>query len=416
MKQETFNVLFFTTKTRVLKNGEVPVLVRVTINGSSAESRIQRSIAVQLWNQAKGFSKGKDPKSLELNEYIRSLNLKLLTIHKELSLKEAHFTPNLLLDMLFGRVESVDAKRTLLAYYRSHAEDCRKLIGIDYAYSTINRYDNCIKALAELIQQEYGKDDISFNELNREFIRKFENFLKATKGLANNTLVRYMKAFKKVTNLALADEYLKKDPFMNVRYKQDETNPVFLTKEELDVVMNTKFSIERLELVRNVFLFSCMTGLAFIDVKELRPEHIFRDNNGKLWIRKGRQKIKRNKSACTSNVPLLSIAQNILEQYKEHPICVAKGVCLPVLSNQKYNSYLKEIADICGIKKSLSSHAGRHTFGTTVTLANKVSLENVSKMLGHTSTRMTQHYARVLDQNIFEDMANVEARLSKKAI
>jgi site-specific recombinase XerD len=368
MKQETFSVLFFTTKKRVLKNGEVPVLLRVTINGSSAECRIQRSVPVHLWNQAKGFSKGKDPKSLELNDYIRSLNLKLLTIHKELSLKEAHFTPNLLLDMLFGKVESDDHKRNLLAYFRSHADDCRKLIGIDYAYSTINRYDNCIKSLEAMIQRDYGKDDISFNELNGEFIRKYEIYLKTEKALANNTLVRYMKAFKKVTNLALADEYLKRDPFMGAKYKQDETNPTFLTKEELETIMNKEFAAERLNLVKNVFLFCSFTGLAFIDAKELRPEHLFRDNNGYLWIRKGRQKIKRNKAICTSNVPLLSVAQNILESYKDHPVCVSKGVCLPVLSNQKVNSYLKEIADFCGIKKNLTTHVARHTFGTMITI------------------------------------------------
>lgn len=155
-----------------------------------------------------------------------------------------------------------------------------------------------------------------------------------------------------------------------------------------------------------------MTGLAFVDAKELRPEHLFRDNDGNLWIRKGRHKMKRNQANCISNVPLLETAQQILERYKDHPLCAQKGLCLPVLSNQKMNSYLKEIADFCGITKNLTTHVARHTFGTTITLANKVSLENVSKMLGHSSTRMTQHYARVLDQNILEDMMNVEKRLA----
>ena len=162
-------------------------------------------------------------------------------------------------------------------------------------------------------------------------------------------------------------------------------------------------------MVRDIFLFQCWTGLAFIDVSELKPEHLVTDNEGNIWIRKARQKTK-----IMCNIPLLDIPLAILDKYKGYPLCEKKGTLLPVPCNQKANSYLKEIADFCGIKKNLTTHTGRHTFSTVVTLANNVSLENVSKMLGHTNTKMTQRYAKVLDQSILRDMQNVRENFSTK--
>jgi site-specific recombinase XerD len=234
------------------------------------------------------------------------------------------------------------------------------LIGIDYEKITINRYDNCMRKLASAIQREYGKEDITFYELSGEFIRKFEIYLKTEEGLCQNTIVRYMKCLKKITNMALANNWMKVDPFLGRKFRQEETNPVFLTMEELDSLIKKRFSIERLEIVRDIFVFCCFTSLAFVDAKELTPEHIFKDNKGSLWIRKGREKMKRRQGACMSNVPLLGIAQQILKKYKDHPVCQAKSVCLPVYSNQKMNSYIKEIADFCGIKKNITSHLARH--------------------------------------------------------
>ncbi len=404
MKQETISVLFYAPKSRTLKNGETPVILRVTISGVSDEARIQRSVPLHLWNAAKGCSRGKDRAAQELNEHIRSLTVRLLTIHREMSEAEAFITPTLLLKKLFGKE---DERRTVVATFRAHNDECRALIGIDYEAVTINRYDNCARALAEVVRREFGKEDISFHELTGEFVRKFEIYLKTERHLCQNTLVRYMKCLKKFTNLALANKRMRDDPFLGKRFRQVETNPVFLTMDELETMMRKEFAIERLAVVRDVFVFCALSGLAFIDASDLRPEHLVRDNDGALWIRKPRRK-----TGVMSNIPLLGMARQILEKYRDHPACLAKGVCLPMYSNQKYNSYLKEIADFCGIRKPISSHTARHTFGTTVTLANNVSLQNVSKMMGHSSTKMTQHYARVLDQNIFADMQGVEARMA----
>ncbi|MDR2918822.1 MAG: site-specific integrase, partial [Tannerella sp.] len=220
--------------------------------------------------------------------------------------------------------------------------------------------------------------------------------------------IKHLKIFKKVVRIALANDWMQKDPFASVRFRLDEVHVDFLTMEELGALINKQLSVKRLSQIRDVFVFCAFSGLAFVDVKGLRQEHITKDNNGRMWIRKPREKTN---NMC--NIPLLQIPQDILEKYKDDRECQLRGQLLPVPTNQKMNAYLKELADLCGINKRLTSHVARHSFSTSVALANKVSMENVAKMLGHSSTRMTQHYARILDQSIAEDMDNVDAVLSK---
>ena len=201
----------------------------------------------------------------------------------------------------------------------------------------------------------------------------------------------------------MADE----EPVCRNQVSEVEVNKQFLSHTEIHKIWQKEFKIERLELVRDVFIFCVYTGLAFIDVYNLRPEHISEDSNGNLWIVKAREKTN---NLC--NIPLLNIPKQILEKYKDNPYCLDKGVMLPVPCNQKMNSYLKEIADLCGIRKNLTTHTARHSFASVIALANNVSLPNVSKMLGHSSTRMTQHYAKVLDQSILKDMKEVDMKLN----
>ena len=244
-------------------------------------------------------------------------------------------------------------------------------------------------------------------EVNGELVRAFEFYLKTEKECQQNTVIRYMKCLKKITNLALANEWIAKDPFIGIKFHEKEVIREFLTMDELLTIYHKEFPLERITVVRDVFIFAAFTGLAFIDVQQLSPEHIVKDNNGNLWIRKPRQKTK---NMC--NIPLLDIPLEILRKYADYPACKKKGVLLPVPCNQKMNSYLKEIADLCGIKKNLTTHTARHSFASVIALANNVSLPNVAKMLGHSSTRMTQHYAKVLDQTILRDMQYVERKIS----
>jgi site-specific recombinase XerD len=222
---------------------------------------------------------------------------------------------------------------------------------------------------------------------------------------ANNTAVKYIKNFHKIINQCLANGWLSKNPFANYKAKIKEVVRDFLSEAEIEQMINKEFVSERLELVRDIFVFSCFTGLAYIDVKQLTLDNIALGIDGDKWIFKNRQK-----TDTASKIPLLPMAQEIINKYAEHPVCKNEKRLLPILTNQKMNAYLKEIADVCEIKKELTFHIARHTFATTVTLSNGVPLETVSKMLGHTSLKTTQHYAKILDKKISEDMMILKSK------
>ena len=399
MKRNSFNVLFFIKKAKLLKNGEASVCMRITVNGARVETNIRKSIDPASWNQAKECARGKSRKSCDLNAYIEDAKIRLHQIFNELEEQRQPITARLLQEKFFGQDKEPEEVRTLIGTMQEHNDQCRALVGKDYALITVRRYESCKRYLAELIKQKYEKDDLPLTEVN--------GYLKTEKSCQQNTVIRYMKCLKKITNLALANEWITKDPFVGIKFHEKEVVREFLTMDELLTIYHKDFPLERIRIVRDVFIFAAFTGLAFIDVQQLSPEHIVEDANGNLWIRKTRQKTK---NMC--NIPLLDIPLEILRKYADHPVCQKKRVLLPVPCNQKMNSYLKEIADLCLIKKNLTTHAARHSYATSVCLANGVSIENVAKMLGHSNIKMTQHYARVLDSSILRDMTNVRNVLS----
>lgn len=405
VKRNTLSVLFIIKKAKLLKNGEAPICMRITVNKRVAEVMIKRSIPVDLWNQKKECSKGKDRVATELNHYINTVRAKVLQIHRELEIDNKPITADTIKNCFYGRDK---VQRSLLEVYAEHNEKCRALIGKEYTESTITKFDTSINRLKEYIRTFYHRDDIMLAELDGQFIRDFDFWLKTKKHCQNNSALKHLKNLKKVVRIALANDWIKKDPFYGIHFKQEEVNVEFLSREELDILMNKEFTIKRLEQVRDIFVFCCFTALAFVDVQQLSREHLIKDNNGALWIRKARQKTNQ---MC--NIPVLSIPQRILRKYEDNAECIKKGVLLPVISNQRMNAYLKEIADLCGIAKRLTTHVARHTAATVVFLANDVSMENVSKILGHSNIRMTQHYARVLDSSIMRDMENVEKNFCK---
>ena len=404
VKRNTLSVLFIIKKSKLLKNGEAPVCMRITVNKRVAEVMIKRSILADLWNQKKECSKGKDRVATELNHYINTVRAKVLQIHRELEIDNKPITADTIKDCFYGRDK---VQRSLLEVYAEHNEKCRALIGKEYTESTVTKFDTSINRLKEYIRSCYHCDDIMLAELDGQFIRDFDFWLKTEKHCQNNSALKHLKNLKKVVRIALANDWIKKDPFYGIHFKQEEINVEFLSREELDILMNKEFAIKRLEQVRDIFVFCCFTALAFVDVQQLSREHLIKDNNGALWIRKARQKTNQ---MC--NIPVLSIPQRILRKYEDNAECIKKGVLLPVISNQRMNAYLKEIADLCGITKRLTTHVARHTAATVVFLANDVSMENVSKILGHSNIRMTQHYAKVLDSSIMRDMFNVEKNFS----
>ena len=404
VKRNTLSVLFIIKKSKLLKNGEAPICMRITVNKRVAEVMIKRSIPVDLWNQKKECSKGKDRVANELNHYINTVRAKILQIHRELEIDNKTITADIIKDCFYGRDK---VQRSLLEVYAEHNEKCRALIGKEYTESTVTKFDTSINRLKEYIRSRYHRDDMMLAELDGQFIRDFDFWLKTDKHCQNNSALKYLKNLKKVVRIALANGWIKKDPFYGIRFKQEEVNVEFLSREELDILMNKEFAIKRLEQVRDIFVFCCFTALAFVDVQQLSREHLIKDNNGALWIRKARQKTNQ---MC--NIPVLSIPQRILGKYEDNAECIKKGVLLPVISNQRMNAYLKEIADLCGIAKRLTTHVARHTAANGVFLAHDVSMGIRLKILGHSNIRMTQHYAKVLDSSIMREMRNVEKNFS----
>ena len=399
MARKSFSVLFFIKKAKLLKNGEAPVFMRITVNGCMVDISIKRSCPVNLWNQAKENSKGKDRMSVELNHYLEITRSHIHQIYRELETSGKVITVDLVRKLFYGVDED---NKTLLQVFREHNEQSRKLIGKDFVSKTVQRYETTTRYLEEFIKKEYQLSDIALNNLEANFISKFDAFLKIEKGCAQNSAITRLKNLKKIIRIALENDWIKKDPFAYYRFKLEETDPKFLTMDEIKIILAKEFTIKRVEQVRAVFIFCVFTGLAFSDVKDLSPEHLVKDNKGELWIRKNRQKTK-----IMCNIPLMEVPLKILEKYSTNEYCRKHGVLFPVLCNQKMNAYLKELADICGIKKTLTTHVARHTFATFA-LANGVSIESVAKMLGHTNVQMTRHYARVLDRTVIREMSQIK--------
>ena len=404
--KSTFYLSCYVKKSGVLKNGECPIYLRITVNKQAVVVSLQGSVLPELWNQAKERSRGKDKAAIELNNYINSAKAKITTMYRELELDGKPITAQLLKDMYLGNHEDEEKGKTLVEVHSDHNERCRKLLGVEYSQSTIYKFDTSLKYLKEFMLIEMQIEDIPLKDINEDFIRKYELYLKTEKGCANNSAIKHLKIFKKIIRIALVNDWLQKDPFAPIKFRQDEVHVEFLTMYELNTLMEKKMPCKRLEQVRDVFVFCAFTGLAFVDVKSLRAEHIIHGNKGEMWIRKSRQKTN---NMC--NIPLLRVPRELLKKYSTDKGCELRGQVLPVPTNQKMNAYLKEVADLCDLNKRLTTHCSRHTFATSVTLANKVTMENVAKMLGHSSTRMTQHYARVLDESILEDMMSVDNKL-----
>lgn len=410
MERQTFKILFFIKQSRIDRNGESPIRLRVTVNGERAESSTNYSVKPKLWHIGLGKSLGTDMISQELNNGLDVIKVRLMQMKRELEIDGEEITAQKIIQKYLGKDEK--PKMTLLTVFHEHNERCIKLAEKgDMAPGTVERYKTSLRHTQEFINHCFGKNDVFLEEVNHKFIMDYEFFLKTERNCTHNTATKYLKNFKKITRIALTNEWLKKDPFANIRFHLDEVEPDFLEDYEIKKIIEKNIYIERLEVVRDTFIFCCYTGLAFSDVKGLKHEHLATDNTEALWIRKRRQKTK---NMC--NIPLLDIPKQILEKYKDHPQCKKYGTLLPVLSNQKMNAYLKEIADICGIEKELTTHTGRHSYATSVCLANGVTMENVAKMLGHSDTKMTRHYAKVLDKSIMRDMANVNEILKKQVI
>lgn len=397
---------FFLKKTKLLKNGEASVAMRITVDGQRVENNIRKSILPSLWDQSKERVKGTSTTAVDLNRFIEEARIRVHQIVTELQQDGTEINPLIVQQRFYGVGQVRKQERTILQVIQEHNDEAKKLIGKDFVEITWRRYETMKRYLGELIKQKYGVNDLPLSDFTGEVIRAYEVYLKTEKGLCQNTLIRYMKALKKITNRCLANDWIQKDPFAGIKFREDPTDPEFLTLEEVDRIYNCNLGSKRLEVIRDMFLMSAFTGLAFTDVSQLTEDHIVTDNNGNKWIRKPRQKTKQ-----ISNIPLLDIPLAIIEKYQGDKKAARKGVLLPIPCNQVMNRYLKEIATICKINKHLTMHTARHTYAT-LCLSQGVSIKNVSKMLGHASVKMTERYARVLDSSILRDMNTIRDTLN----
>ena len=404
MERTTFGLLFYIRRDKTNKKGEAPVFMRLTINGERADASIKRFIEPHAWNSAKGKANEKSRGGKDLNLYLDAISANILRIQRDLELDKKEVSAQIILNRYLGKEQS--DRHTLMEVFRAHNEKCRALSGISLAPATVIRYETTLRLTEQFLQKNYKKEDCYLDEVTNQFIEDFEFFLKTVRRCCHNTTTKYLLNFKKIIRIALAKGWMKKDPFAQVHFHFEPVEREFLEKQELKAMLNKEITITRLAQVRDIFCFCCLTGLAFTDVQQLRPEHLVADIHGKIWIRKARQKTK---NMC--NIPLLDEAQKIIDRYRDHPYCQTHGVLLPVCSNQKMNSYLKELADICGIPKNLSTHCARHTFAT-LTLASGATIDNVAKMLGHANVNMTRRYAKVLDSSIMRDMEVVAENMA----
>lgn len=340
-KKNTFFLSCYLKKSNALKTGEAPIYLRITVNKQIAAVSLQGTVSPNLWDQAKERSRAKDKSAIELNNYINSAKAKITTMYRELELDGKPITAQLLKDMYLGNHEDEEKGKTLVEVHFDHNERCRKLLGVEYSQSTIYKFDTSQKYLLEFMSKELSIEDIPLKEINEDFIRKYELYLKTEKGCANNSAIKHLKIFKKIIRIALVNDWLQKDPFAPIKFRQDEVHVEFLTMHELNILMEKEMPCKRLEQVRDVFVFCAFTGLAFVDVKNLQAEHIINGNKGEMWIRKPRQKTN---NMC--NIPLLRIPRELLDKYSSDKGCELRGQILPVPTNQKMNAYLKETAVI----------------------------------------------------------------------
>jgi site-specific recombinase XerD len=290
-------------------------------------------------------------------------------------------------------------QRKLLLIFEDHNKRMKELIGKEFSNNTFKKYETTLGHTKEFLKHQYKINDISIKRVDIAFINDFDFYLRNTKNCNNNSTIKYIRNFGKIVKQCYVNGWLEKDPFLNYRGKVKEVERTYLTELEIEVILNKNFKVNRLELVRDIFLFSCFTGLAYIDVYNLTKSNIIVGIDGEKWISTHRQKTE-----SASKIPILPVTQMIIDKYENHPQSNNEDRLLPILSNQKMNAYLKEIVAICEIEKELTFHIARHTFATTVTLTNGVPIESVSKMLGHKNLRTTQHYAKVLDRKVSEDM------------
>lgn len=400
-------VLFYGKKTRVESDKLLSVYLRVTINGERFEVSAQRYIEPGRWSQEAGKAKGNSEEARSLNAYLDTLRNRLYDYQQMILQQGKEFTKEALRMKWYGLEERA---QTLVEVFRNHNQQLEALIGKSNSKATFGKYRTTLDHVISFLKWKYKRPDIEISSITFSFITDLEFWLKSIQNCNHNTTIKYISNLRKIINVCIKNGWLTRDPFVGFKMSKKEVVREILTEEELQILMTKELTNPRIRQVRDIFIFSCFTGLAYIDAKKLKRSEIVIGIDGERWIY-----TRRKKTDSPTRIPLLPVVLNIIEAYKDHPQCVNQDCLLPVPSNCKLNAYLKEVADLCGINKLLTFHIARHTFATTVTLNNGVPIETVSKMLGHKSIKITQIYAKILDKKVSEDMGILRKKYLGKA-
>jgi len=385
-------VYFSLRESKQNKKGLSPIEVSITTNGKRIYFSTGKHVPATDWNKEKQAVKGKSEEAQLINGYLIQLRNKIYQKEIELLQKGYLITAELLKEAITDKVEALNEK-TLLDVLNEHNTERKAMVGKTVAPATYWVFEYTGRLFKEFIQKKYERKDLYLREINLGFIQGFHAYLLGEKKMGQNSCTKHLKFLKKLLNLAVANSYISYNPVNAYKVEREPVEVDFLDEEELRKIINFDTPLPRLERAKDMFLFGCFTGLSYIDIKTLAPEHFEKDSAGRIWIKK-----RRVKTGVLSRIPLLPIAKLILDKYK------GGEKLLPIQDPADINKYLKDIAILCGINKRICFHTSRHTFASTVTLANNISLEVVSKMLGHTNTRMTAHYVKLIDKCIGEQM------------
>jgi site-specific recombinase XerD len=401
MLETSFGLLFFLRKPRPENsNGTHYLYCRITVNGIAKEFSLKHLWHPSRWNIRTGRANGNKEDARVLNAYIDSITTKIYEAKKILIDQDQIISSESIYNLIHGKR---DNRRTILVVFQQHNDQMAALIGSEFAHGTLERYTTSLEHTRAFIKWKYKQEDIEIDGLDYDFISQYEFWFKSVRKCSHNTTMKYLANFKKIVLICIKQGWLKRDPFYAFKMTKRDVDRNALTDSELKKIRSKDLGNGRLSHVRDIFMFCCYTGLAYADIYKLRRTEIIEGMDGGMWII-----TKRQKTDSSSRIPLLPIAQQIIDKYNDHPQCEAAGRVLPVLSNQKMNSYLKEIADLTGISKNITFHLARHTFATTVTLTNGVPIESVSKMLGHRNIKTTQQYAKIVDRKVSDDMSRLK--------
>jgi len=406
--RQTISVKFFARTSRANEEGKAPIHMRIQIGIQRLDMHTKIYVSPEDWSSQGGIIKSNGNDAKRINKQLEGFKLKAFDYQRELMTEGKEVTMDNMKAKWYGT--SLERPRMLMDVFKQHNEQMKALVNSEFSPLTLERYETSFRHTQAYMKWKFKVDDIDIKKLNYEFISDYEFWLKSKRKCDHNTSVKYLSNFKKIIHICIKNGWLERDPFVGFKMTKREVERPFLVQEELKRIIDKQFVAARMNQVKDIFIFCCYTGLAYADVEKLTREEITTGIDSEKWIWTSRQK-----TDTATRIPLLSQALEILDRYKDDPQCAIKGRLLPVLSNQKMNTYLKEIADACDITKKMTFHTARHTFATTVTLSNGVPIETVGKMLGHRNLKTTQHYARILDLKVSEDMMTLRNKLNKKS-